>query len=574
MRKNMFTLALTGLIIIILVITVFPREETAGLPAEQEEPPLQAKEALAKLAEAEQNEETEALEQLAHREDAVGFAAILALAELEEENREEYLRRALALYDNNETRFKLADYLAEADEEEAIDAYLKLLPNSHALEALKGLGAEQALILDGLFAGGHWQKIIEVLSDQNGSLADQEKLYLARALVERGSFDKAEPILKELVQRHPEDDTLLWQYARTLEAMEQTEEAMALYRRLEGTGGQRLGRLYERVGEPKKAAAAYAKSPEPAARWRGAVLWDEMGYQEEALPLYLQLSEESGSYQDDALYRSYLLLKEAADPQSEELHEELSKHPVWMLRLGQNVQWPQLSQSAQGQSLVPERLEAYQAAGREELIEVELGIAWERGTAADKVAVGKWYLSQENYLQSSRWGMRALREEPDNRQGYELGYPRPFGDEIKQAAAEFALEPELLWAVMREESRFQPAVASHAGAVGLLQIMPATGEEIATNLGLEFDRQMLTEPEVNIRFGAYYLRAMLNRYDDDLDKALAAYNGGPGNVNRWQSSELGATRAGFPTAVTFFETRQYITKVTDSYLTYQWLYNN
>lgn len=104
--------------------------------------------------------------------------------------------------------------------------------------------------------------------------------------------------------------------------------------------------------------------------------------------------------------------------------------------------------------------------------------------------------------------------------------------------------------------------------------MPATGKDIADRKGIDFKVEDLFDPETNIRFGAFYLRAMLDMFNRDLDRALAGYNTGPGHSRRWGNSPLGQEPGGFPTAITFIETREYITRVRNSFLTYQWLYGD
>jgi soluble lytic murein transglycosylase len=559
------TLAVASLIFL-------PQEETVGMMGGTELSHEPA-ELLVFLTDADEPAGEDALRVLANREDAIGFVASVMLADrlAGEDDGAELLRRALVIHNSKEVRLRLAEQLREkGDIVEATAEYLALLPDMWAMDALLSLNKDKTLILETLVTGEHWQAIVDLLGKAK-ELPAAETVYLGQALVRLGKHEHGLTVLSELVPVFPADETVLWHYARALEDQGQAEEAMELYRRLGAAGGQRLGRLLEAAGEKEQAAAAYAKSMEPAALWRGAVLWDELGNRQDALTLYLKLTEGSSAYRDDALYRSYLLLKQDDVSRAEALLSELSSHPTWMVRLGLEPAWPHLEDAEAGESALLARIDAYRDVGREDLVSIELDIAWRNGSPEDKISLGERYLKNEDYLLAVRWGTSALRDVP-SRHAYELAYPRPFEEEVTAAAAEFNLEPELIWAVMREESRFQPAVASWAGAVGLMQVMPATGEEIAGKLQVEFNRERLTETELNIRFGAFYLRSMLTLFDGDMDRALAAYNGGPGNVRRWLRSELGATSAGFPTAVSFYETRQYITKVRDVYLTYLWLY--
>lgn len=102
---------------------------------------------------------------------------------------------------------------------------------------------------------------------------------------------------------------------------------------------------------------------------------------------------------------------------------------------------------------------------------------------------------------------------------------------VDAAAYDYELEPQLLNGVIWVESRFVERATSPAGAQGLMQLMPPTAKELAQKLGRP--RASSYDPEFNITAGALYLRKMLNRYDGDVQLALAAYNAGPGNVDKW-----------------------------------------
>lgn len=103
---------------------------------------------------------------------------------------------------------------------------------------------------------------------------------------------------------------------------------------------------------------------------------------------------------------------------------------------------------------------------------------------------------------------------------------------VEAAAAEYDLEPELLYGVIWVESRFQPKAKSPAGARGLMQLMPQTAAALAKQLGVARPRSY--DPKFNVTAGAYYLRRLLDRYEGDEILALAAYNAGAGNVNKWR----------------------------------------
>jgi soluble lytic murein transglycosylase-like protein len=104
---------------------------------------------------------------------------------------------------------------------------------------------------------------------------------------------------------------------------------------------------------------------------------------------------------------------------------------------------------------------------------------------------------------------------------------------LESASVEFGVDPWLMASLIRVESSGRPEIVSRVGAVGLTQIMPATGRQIARELSIEgYSTQSLYNPEINIRMGAYYVRYLLDRFDGDLHTALAAYNWGPNHISR------------------------------------------
>ena len=152
-------------------------------------------------------------------------------------------------------------------------------------------------------------------------------------------------------------------------------------------------------------------------------------------------------------------------------------------------------------------------------------------------------------------------------------YPMTYAPEIRAAAAEFSLDPAYVASVVLAESSFDAEAVSSVGAIGLMQIMPATGEWIAGKLEDEpFDVQRLYQPEVNLRYGCWYLRFLLDRYDGDMYTASTAYHQGQGRVDQWledpQYSEDGRTLTAISSAVT----DTYVNRIMESYANYQELY--
>lgn len=145
----------------------------------------------------------------------------------------------------------------------------------------------------------------------------------------------------------------------------------------------------------------------------------------------------------------------------------------------------------------------------------------------------------------------------------ELTLPLRHDDVIRQQAADKDLDPALIAAVIYEESKFRDQTSS-AGAEGLMQILPNTAQFIARRSGgTAFELRDLGNPDINIRYGSWYLRYLLDQHDGDIALAVAAYNAGEGNVDRWVRAAGGADSFDPATDIPFPETREYVADVLE-----------
>ncbi len=139
----------------------------------------------------------------------------------------------------------------------------------------------------------------------------------------------------------------------------------------------------------------------------------------------------------------------------------------------------------------------------------------------------------------------------------EITLPLRHEDVIRQQARDKSLDPALIAAVIYRESKFRD-VTSKAGAKGLMQILPSTAHFIARRTGgTEFEQGDLADPQINISYGSWYLRYLLDRYDGNTVAAVAAYNAGHGRVDEWGGGALTTEDIRFP------ETSQYTRDVLD-----------
>lgn len=151
-------------------------------------------------------------------------------------------------------------------------------------------------------------------------------------------------------------------------------------------------------------------------------------------------------------------------------------------------------------------------------------------------------------------------------------FPKKFEAEIKASAEEFDIEEELVFAVVKCESSFKKDAKSSAGAIGLMQIMPDTGEWLGDKLGLEIKIDDLYEVQTNVRLGCSYLRFLFDRFEDEK-AVIAAYNAGHGRVKQWLDNKEYSADGKTLDNIPFSETKQYVEKVMNAYENYKEIYN-
>lgn len=153
--------------------------------------------------------------------------------------------------------------------------------------------------------------------------------------------------------------------------------------------------------------------------------------------------------------------------------------------------------------------------------------------------------------------------------GYRIYYPLDYEEEILQYSGEYELDSFLVMGIIRAESNFDQEALSSAGAIGLMQIMPETGQWLAGKMDIgDFYEDMLYDAEFNIHMGCYYLRLLIDYYGE-TDTAVAAYNAGMGTVSGWLEDNSYSYDGVLLYYIPYTETREYVEKVnknTDKYL--------
>ena len=181
-----------------------------------------------------------------------------------------------------------------------------------------------------------------------------------------------------------------------------------------------------------------------------------------------------------------------------------------------------------------------------------------RGLTIDGINLG-WALRDEGH----EWDSRLIR----------VAFPLPYLDLIRREAMEWGVDPIVLAAIIRQESAFKADIVSRAGAIGLMQVMPPTGAQLARVHGPSgFQEEHLVSPEVSLHLGAAYFVEMSARYDGVLPLILSAYNAGPTRATRWKQYPEISDLLRFTERIPFVETRGYVKNVRRNLGIYRVLY--
>jgi soluble lytic murein transglycosylase len=172
-------------------------------------------------------------------------------------------------------------------------------------------------------------------------------------------------------------------------------------------------------------------------------------------------------------------------------------------------------------------------------------------------------LGREIHRERGAWDERLLR----------IVFQYPFRDLIEREAARHGLDPFMIAGLIRQESLFNPVAVSPVGAMGLMQVMPATARGLAGRAGVgSFRTSMLTDPDVNVRLGTLFLADQMRRWGGDRNDVFAAYNAGPNRVVRWRTYDERADEDVYVERIPIAETRDYVKKVRFHTHVYRRLY--
>lgn len=154
-----------------------------------------------------------------------------------------------------------------------------------------------------------------------------------------------------------------------------------------------------------------------------------------------------------------------------------------------------------------------------------------------------------------------------NKQMIKNMYPKKYVEYVSKYSTEYEVEENLIYAIIKAESNFNPNAISRQNAKGLMQLMDSTAKEIANKSGIELTEDNILEPEINIQLGTQYISKLIEKYNN-IEVALAAYNAGSGNVDKWIKSETIKADGSDIENIPFKETNTYVRKIIRDYKVY------
>lgn len=397
---------------------------------------------------------------------------------------------------------------------------------------------------------GRWAQAIDAYhkaTKYGGESGVTAQWKLSRIYRDQGKASQAAALERRIIQAYPwseEATTILWN---------------------EFWGAYRARRFNDAIINGKRLAQhhPYHISGQAASYWLGRI-YEQRGQHADALAVYRGLMGRSpaGYYGWRARWREQALAGKSQDPWfSTRPGRAVQEPPIrWHDLLSARER--ELMAGVKGTAL-PKEMLAWPESVRELLFLRQFDIADWFATGSRSPNLKAWMsFLQMRYRQS----IREEKGEP------RLAYPLGFAPLLTGAAGRHGVDPLLLAALVREESRFDPTAKSWVGATGLAQLMPFTAEWVFNHVP-DVKGRPLTDPHTNLQLGAWYLAHTHKVFDGASMYAVAAYNGGPGAVSKWRRQYSVGGPDEFVEMIPYEETRHYVMKVFSSYWNYVKLYS-
>lgn len=521
------------------------------------------------------------LARLARRDDSyLAYRSALTLAhttDLEPATRLEFYHRAaelriadpLARQENREFYLTFGAVAeAAADLPAAVEAYAEALPDEIAVEALARLVDDPYRLSNHYFKARLYE---EALASLDGRAAPSIEAPSHRRL---GEYHEALDAYERWLVEQPGNIEALYGVAWTHFYLGNMSSAYALFGELDGASSLYARALIDyREGNLGEAVELMRQTGVPSRLWLASGWLEAEDRYRDALPIYLELAAGDSVYSDDSAYRAMVLAERLAEPEAHQRARELlPEGSFFALQMGGS---PLLPDRDELPLVRPAALELAAELARVGDLQAAVGelifALREEEDEARAVALAERLQAYGEFRQSQREIQRFITAGSRELRTWRAAYPRAYQEEVIRAATSQQLDPELVWAVMRQESAFYPGAVSVSNAGGLMQVIPSTWDWLAElqkeEPGDRFD------PAANIRYGSFYLRWLMDYHDGDAELVIPSYNRGQGYIRRlFEGPVVNGDKNEFYREIDALETREYLQRVMVNYRIYQALY--
>ena len=533
----------------------------------------------AELRDARQAGDVERLWRIAAGEDYRAYRAALAIAQdytVDPDLRLAAFERVLDLriedpLAREETRALHAEIgrIAEAagKRDRALAAYREALPHVAGVAGLTRLEDDPYRRANAFLQARMYRSALDALGDLP---APSIEAPAHRALGEHpAALDAYERWLAE----QPWNREAAWGLAWTHYALGDMDAAARAFAELDGPTafyGQAL--VARRQGDTNRAVRLIRATGDPARLWLATGWLEAQERWGEAIDLYLEIAslDPSSSYADDAAYRAYVLGDRTGNPDVQRLALGLlPEDSFFALQLGTPVDVPTAStiEVVEPDTIALSRMLVAVHDAEAAVGELQFALR-DAPTLAAGVALAEQLQILGDFRQSQRWAAGHVAAGMHDARLWKVAWPEAFAPIVRAEAAANEIEPELIWAIMRQESAFYPRARSRSNAQGLMQVIPSTWDWLAELQDVEPGDPF--DPAENIRYGAYYLRYLLDYFDGNLQLAVASYNRGQGYIGRlFRGPEVDGRKDELYRQIDALETREYLQKVILNYEIYR-----
>jgi soluble lytic murein transglycosylase len=461
---------------------------------------------------------------------------------------------------------------ALGDTARAIDAYREALPEVAAITALRRVIDDPYRLANAYLQARQHRRALEAL---DGRAAPSIEAPAYRAIGEHEqALDAYRRWLTEVPGSREAAEGLAWSLF-SLERWDQADAAFAALGNAAGAYGR--GLIAARQGRIDAAVGFLRASGAPSHLWLASGWLETRGRTDEAIDTYLQIAGGGDpTYADDAAYRALVLAQRQGDEHTAERAAALVPDGSYFaLLLGRPLALPAASAL---ESVEPDALALARALAQvhdHDAARGELVFAMRASDdPAEVVALAEaLQLVHGEFRQSMRAANALIGQGLHDVRIWQLAWPQAYPDAVSRYADAFGVEPALIWSVMRQESAFSDVAVSSANAMGLMQVIPSTWSWLA-----ELQREPPEdpfEPAANVRYGTYYLRWLLDYFDDDLELVVTSYNRGQGYIRRLFEGELvRRDKDDLYRHIDALETREYLQRVMVNLETYRRLYGS